>query len=191
MSISISREVAHRIFASEFNTATHTFKESNDERAPNYLLLPTGERANRVFIVGTLTQLDNIGNESEWWHGRISDPTGIFHIFSGQYQPDSTSSLRKLEPPAYVAVTGKPKTYSKDEDGTITVSIRPESITKVDLATRNRWVAETALLTLERISSFKESPSIYAEQARLHYGDDLNAHKEAALLAIESSIDSL
>jgi hypothetical protein len=50
-----TREVARRVFASEFNDAAYTFKESDDERAPVYLLLPTGERANRVFLVGTLT----------------------------------------------------------------------------------------------------------------------------------------
>ena len=58
MSVSVSREVARRVFANEFNVATHAFKESEDERAPNYILLPTGIRANRVFIVGTLTQLE-------------------------------------------------------------------------------------------------------------------------------------
>ncbi|MFB6177809.1 MAG: DNA-binding protein, partial [Halobaculum sp.] len=51
-----TREVARRVFAAEFNDGSHSFKESEDERAPLYLLLPTGERANRVFLVGTLTE---------------------------------------------------------------------------------------------------------------------------------------
>ncbi|KPN29615.1 hypothetical protein SY89_00329 [Halolamina pelagica] len=38
------REVARRAFATEFNDASHTFKESDDERAPAYQLLPTGRR---------------------------------------------------------------------------------------------------------------------------------------------------
>ena len=190
MSVSVSREVARRVFANEFNVATHTFKESEDERAPNYVLFPTGIRANRVFIVGTLTQLDNIGNDSEWWHGRISDPTGIFHIYSGQYQPNSTSVLRKLDPPTYVAVTGKPNVYSREDDG-LTVSIRPESVTEVDSLTRARWVAETAIQTLERISSFRENPTQYAEKAKTHYGGDLTIHHDAALLALESLTEPL
>ena len=190
MSVSVSREVARRVFASEFNTATHSFKESDDERAPNYILFPSGIRANRVFIVGTLPQLDNIGNDSEWWHGRISDPTGIFHIFSGQYQPNSTSVLRKLDPPTYVAVTGKPNIYSRDDDG-VNVSIRPESVTEVDALTRDRWVAETAIQTLERISSFRETPDQYAEQAKIHYETDLTSHRDAALLALESLTEPL
>ncbi len=33
----------------EFNDASYTFKESDDDRAPVYVLLPTGQRDNRVF----------------------------------------------------------------------------------------------------------------------------------------------
>jgi len=42
MSNAPTREVARRVFASEFNDAEFTFKESDDERAPLYALLPTG-----------------------------------------------------------------------------------------------------------------------------------------------------
>ncbi|MDY7082565.1 MAG: DNA-binding protein, partial [Halobacteria archaeon] len=52
MSTRMQREVAKRVFAGEFRDASHTFKESDDERAPSYLLLPTGQKANRVFVVG-------------------------------------------------------------------------------------------------------------------------------------------
>jgi len=75
-------------------------------------------------------------------------------MYAGQYQPDAASMLRELEPPAYVAVVGKPRTYETD-DGEVNVSIRPESITEVDAATRDRWVVETAERTLERIQHFQ------------------------------------
>ncbi|MFW6265140.1 MAG: DNA-binding protein, partial [Halanaeroarchaeum sp.] len=84
-----TREVARRVFAAEFNDATYTFKESDDERAPLYALLPTGERVNRVFIVGTLTETEDIGNENEYWRGRVVDPTGTFFVYAGQYQPEA------------------------------------------------------------------------------------------------------
>jgi RPA family protein len=42
MAATPTREVARRVFAREFNDATYTFKESDDERAPNFSLLPTG-----------------------------------------------------------------------------------------------------------------------------------------------------
>ncbi|MFC6725032.1 RPA family protein, partial [Halobium palmae] len=150
-----SREVARRVFAEEFNDAGYTFKESDDERAPVYALLPTGERANRVFLVGTLTEKEDVGDDSEYWRGRIVDPTGTFFVYAGQYQPEAASALRELEPPAYVAVVGKPRTYETD-DGQVNVSVRPESITEVDAATRDRWVVETAERTLDRVAAFDD-----------------------------------
>ena len=157
MSSTPTREVARRVFAREFNDATYTFKESDDDRAPVYVLLPTGQRANRVFVVGTLTETQDVGDESEYWQGRIVDPNGdTFFTYAGQYQPDAASMLRELEPPAYVAVVGKPRTY-ETEEGEVNVSIRPESITEVDEATRDRWVTETAQRTIDRISTFEEA----------------------------------
>ena len=180
-----SREVARRVFASEFNDAGFTFTESDDERAPVYALLPTGESSNRVFFVGTLTEKEDVGEDSEYWRGRIVDPTGTFFVYAGQYQPEAASKLRDLEPPAYVAVVGKPRTYETD-DGNVTVSVRPESITPVDADTRDRWVAETAERTLERIDSFGDETNEYARMAREQYGEDLSAYKEAVVSALES-----
>ncbi|MFO7832610.1 MAG: DNA-binding protein [Halohasta sp.] len=183
-----TREVAQRVFAAEFNDASYTFKESEDDRAPVYALLPTGERANRVFFVGTLTETDDVGDDSEYWQGRIVDPTGTFFVYAGQYQPEAASTLRELEPPAYVAVVGKPRTYETD-DGSITVSVRPESITPVDAATRDRWVAETAERTLDRIDAFDEEANEYARMAREQYGEELSAYRETVVEALDSLDD--
>ncbi|KAB1197451.1 MULTISPECIES: RPA family protein [Haloferax] len=180
-----TREVARRVFAQEFNDAGYTFKESDDERAPGYLLLPTGESANRVFLVGTLTEKEDVGEDNEYWRGRIVDPTGTFFVYAGQYQPEAASALRDLEAPAYVAVVGKPRTYETD-DGNINVSVRPESITEVDAATRDRWVTETADRTLERIEQFDDEGNEYARMAREHYDLDPDEYKRAAIAALES-----
>ncbi|MFC7135982.1 RPA family protein [Halobaculum litoreum] len=184
-----SREVARRVFASEYNDASYTFKESDDERAPLYLLLPTGERANRVFIVGTLTEKEDAGEDSEYWRGRIVDPTGTFFTYAGQYQPEAASALRELEPPAYVAVVGKPRTYETD-DGNVNVSVRPESITTVDAATRDRWVAETASRTLDRIEAFDDEGNEYARMARDQYDLPVEEYRDAAVAALQSLDDS-
>ncbi|WP_251341282.1 RPA family protein [Haloplanus halophilus] len=184
MSQAPTREVARRVFASEFNDASHTFKESEDERAPVYLLLPTGERANRVFLVGTLTEKEDVGEDDEYWRGRIVDPTGTFFVYAGQYQPDAASTLRELEPPAYVAVVGKPRTYETD-DGSVNVSVRPESITAVDATTRDRWVAETATRTLERVAAFDDEGDEYARMAREQYDLPVEDYREMALTALE------
>ena len=183
-----TREVAQRAFAAEFNDSSYTFKESDDDRAPVYALLPTGEQANRVFFVGTLTETDDVGEDNEYWQGRIVDPTGTFFVYAGQYQPEAASTLRELEPPAYVAVVGKPRTYETD-DGNVTVSVRPESITPVDAATRDRWVAETAERTLERIEAFDDEANEYARMAREQYGEELSTYKEAIVNALESLED--
>jgi len=185
MSGAPTREVARRAFAAEFNDASHTFKESEDERAPVYLLLPTGEQANRVFVVGTLTEKEDVGEDSEYWRGRVVDPTGTFFVYAGQYQPDAAGMLRELEPPAYVAIAGKPRTYETD-DGTVNVSVRPESITVVDAATRDRWVVETAERTLERVAAFDGDVNQYAAMADQEYDLPVEQYRESAINALES-----
>jgi RPA family protein len=196
-----SREVARRVLAAEFNDASYTFTESDHERAPVYSLLPTGERANRVFVVGTLTETEDVGDDAEYWRGRIVDPTGTFFTYAGQYQPDAAAALRETETPAYVAVVGKPSTYETDE-GDVNVSLRPESITVVDADTRDRWVVEAANLTLDRIDAFDggvpETPSEggeaaesdgYAAMAETEYTPDLGIYRDHVVAALEDLED--
>lgn len=145
-----ARESAKRVFAEEFNDSSHQFKESDGEMAPNYTLLRSGDKANRVFLVGTLTEKEDVGNDSEYWRARVVDPTGTFFVYAGQYQPEAASVLRDIEPPQYVAVVGKVDSYEGDE-GDIMLSVKPEDIAIVDEDTRDRWVAETAEATLGRL----------------------------------------
>lgn len=184
MSAAPSREVARRVFAREFNDATYTFKESNEERAPVYALLPTGERANRVFVVGTLTETEDVGSESEYWQGRVIDPTGTFFVYAGQYQPEAAGVLRETEPPSYVAIVGKPRTYETD-DGTVNVSLRPESISIIDAGTRDRWVAETAMRTIERVETIADANTEYARMADEQYARSVDEYKQSAMSALE------
>jgi len=190
-----TREVARRVFAREFNDASYTFKESDDDRAPVYVLLPTGERANRVFLVGTLTETEDVGEDSEYWQGRVVDPNGdTFFMYAGQYQPDAASMLRELEPPAYVAVVGKPRTYETDE-GDVNVSVRPESISEVDEATRDRWVVEAAERTLDRVrrvtgSEDEAEVDEYVAMAREEYGEDVEPYRQSVVGALESMQDA-
>jgi RPA family protein len=194
------REVAQRAFATEFADATHQFQESDEERAPKYALLPTGERANRVFAVGTLTETEDIDSDSEYWQARVVDPTGTFFVYAGQYQPDAMAFLREADAPQYVAVVGKPSTYeTENDDGEMEtyVSIRPEAIRSVDEVTRDRWVAETAEQTLERTEAFlaqsgrlddvdvdAEATAPAFERARSEYGLDVSPYHEAATDAL-------
>ena len=179
------REVARRAFAREFNDATYAFKESEDELAPNYVLLPTGERANRVFFVGTLTETEDVGSDSEYWQGRVVDPTGTFYVYAGQYQPEAANTLRQIDTPSYVAVVGKPRSYETDE-GETNVAVRPESINQADEPTRDRWVVETANQTIERLQAFDDETNEYAQMAQQEYGGAISPYREEAIAALES-----
>jgi len=182
------REVAQRAFADEFNDASYSFRESDDDRAPVYVLLPTGTKANRVFVVGTLTETEDVGSDEEYWQGRIVGPTGTFFTYAGQYQPEAAGMLRETEPPAFVAIVGKPRTYDTD-DGNTNVSLRPEHLTIVDEAARHRWVIETAERTLDRLEAFDDPNNEYAQMAREQYGDMVVKYQEATIRALESLDD--
>jgi len=151
-----SREVARRIFSEELKSSNYSFREGEDQNqyAPAYLLTPTGAKCNRVFVVGTLTEKDDIGGDTEYWRGRLVDPTGSILIYAGQYQPEAAQILANMEIPAFVAVVGKPNLY-QTEDGNIIISLRAESIQRVDAATRNQWIMDTARRTVERLEALK------------------------------------
>ena len=143
------REVAHRLFAAEFDDAEFSYSESDEERAPNYVVTPTGARVNRLFAVGVLTETDDVNPEMV--RGRVVDPTGAFVTYAGQYQPDALAFLERADPPAFLALSGKARTFEPDDDDVVYSSVRPESVNEVDAETRDRWVVTAAERTLNRI----------------------------------------
>ena len=157
----IGRELAWRIFSAEYNSSRLEIK-GEGERAPSYIVSPLGAMVNRVFLVGVLTDLENIGTGDEpLWKGRLQDPTGNFYISSGQYQPEATAALSKIEAPAFIAVVGKTRTYSPEE-GTMYVSIRPEKVRIVEARERDHWVLETCKATLRRIDAVTDAKEMAA-----------------------------
>ncbi|AGN00120.1 hypothetical protein L593_00825 [Salinarchaeum sp. Harcht-Bsk1] len=149
------REVAHRLFAAEYDDATLEYAESDEERAPNYVVLPSGARVNRLFVVGVLTAVEQVNDDTV--RARIADPTGAFVVYAGQYQPDELAAFQSLEAPAFVAVTGKANTFSPEGSDRVLTSVRPESVTEVDAETRDRWVVATAEHTLARVQTAAEA----------------------------------
>lgn len=205
-----SREVAKRIFAEELKNSNYSFRDGEDQHqyAPSYLLTPTGAKCNRVFIVGTLTEKDDIGSDTEYWRGRVVDPTGSILIYAGQYQPEAAQILACMDAPSYVAVVGKPNLYRTD-DGNIIISLRAESISRVDENTRNQWIIDTARRTLERLDTLKNAspipasgefttadnvpassasstPAQDADRALQHYHTDIGHFREMVLRALTS-----
>jgi hypothetical protein len=144
-----SREIAYRLFAAEFDDASFSYSESDEERAPNYVVTPTGARVNRLFAVGVLTEVEPVNDDV--LRGRIVDPTGAFVSYAGQYQPDEMAFLDRASPPAFVALSGKARTFQPDDSDRVFTSVRPESMSRVDADTRDRWTVSTAEATLDRV----------------------------------------
>ena len=167
-----NREIARRLFAAEFDDATLSYSESDEERAPNYVVTPTGARVNRLFAVGVLTEVEQVNEDS--LRGRVVDPTGAFVTYAGQYQPDEHAFLSRAEPPTFVALSGKARTFEPEDSDRVFTSVRPESINEVDAETRDRWVVSAAERTLHRIAVFAE-----AIDSELR-GDDLREALENA-----------
>jgi hypothetical protein len=177
------REPAWRIFAAEYNDATMEIK-GGGEKIPSYVVTPLGSKVNRVFITGVLTDVENVSEGGEYLRAHLSDPTGVFTIYSGQYQPEATHKLQGIEVPAFVAVIGKVRTYVPEE-GTLYVSLRPELVREVNADARDRWIIETCMQTKQRISAIGEAmkmtqPNVY-DLRKLGYGRELSEGIVAAL----------
>lgn len=181
------REPARRVFAEEFNQATHVFKAGDSEQSPNYALLPSGERANRVLFIGTITDKEEVGGGG--LRARVSDPTGTFFIYAGQYQPEAQAALGGIEPPEYVAVVGKPEVFSPEDSDDVYVSVRAERIVTIDEAFRHVWVRDAAEQTLNRLQALNESDGEFEtpdDDVYEHYGEEVvNSVSETVVTALE------
>lgn len=150
----MKRETAWRVFAGEYNDSTLETR-GEEERAPSYVITPLGAKVNRLFVVGVLTDVENITESGELLRAHVSDPTGIFTLYTGQYNPEATKALSEIDVPAFVSIVGKSRTY-EPEEGVLYVSIRPEIVREVDEQTRDRWILETCEHTKERIEATHE-----------------------------------
>ncbi|MDG6223917.1 MAG: hypothetical protein QCI82_00210 [Candidatus Thermoplasmatota archaeon] len=202
------RETAQRLFAVEYNSSRFEDR-AIEENAPNYVITPLGSHVNRLFFMGVLMNKTNTGTgDLPNFKAEVRDPTGTFYLYAGQYQPQPLAVLSHLEPPALVGVVGKVRTFTK-EDGTFYSSVKPESIFKVDVPQRDRWVLETSRFTLERIKAYEdvlemEEPSLEllaekghptragecALDALRHYGrSEVKAYADAVKIALMAVVE--
>jgi len=178
------REPARRVFAAELRECRYQFRDGEDEKSPTFVLLPTGERCNRIFLVGTLTEKQRQGDQNIFYRGRVVDPSGTFFIMAGSYQPEAMQQIAKIDTPAFVAVIGKPNLY-QTPDGAFLVSVRVESITVVDKETRDLWVLDTAARTLDRIDMTAKGTSPDVIKAKEQYpGIDVAVFRKTAYDAL-------
>lgn len=167
-----ARETAWRLFSSELNTATYEIK-GDDDKSPSYLVTRLGAMVNRVLIAGVLTEKENTGTDDEpMWRGRIQDlATGNFFINVGRYQPEAAAAMADIDAPAFVAVIGKVRTYTTDDER-VFVSIRPENIVKITEDIRAQWILDAARSTWDRLNKMKRATSVegLSERALLEKG---------------------
>ncbi len=179
------RETAFRIFADEFNRSTIKL-EGTSEYSPNYVITPLGAKINRVFVVGVLTDVENLGTpEDPFFRAKVSDTTGHFFLSAGQYNPAAAAVLADIQFPTFVAVVGKVRTF-EPEDGGFFVSVNPEVIKEVDEKTRDFWCVRSAKATKERIEAYLEADKMQKPDAEEleNLGFSPQA-SEGAVLALE------
>jgi len=182
------RQPAKRVFAQDLNQATHSFtrpEDGEEDRAPNFSLLPSGEAANRVFVVGTLMETKDVGTDSEYWRGTVMAASESVSVYAGEYQPEAMQLLSSTETPCYVAVIGKIHSYETDYG--INVSLQPEHISVVDEAVRDSWVAETLDATQDRLGALESGETEEADAVLAVYEGN-TADVEAA---VEDAVEEL
>jgi len=181
----MKRETAWRVFAGELNDSTFEMK-GEGEKAPSYIVTPLGAKINRLFVIGVLTDVESISEGGDLVRAHISDPTGVFTLYSGSYQQDVTNALTSIEVPAFVAVVGKVRTYSPEE-GVLYVSVRPENVMEVNAEIRDKWILETCRNTKDRIEAMFEAmkmnePNVY-DLHKLGFSKNLS---EGVVLALKN-----
>jgi len=151
-----SRQPAKRVLAPELTTAHlqvegETDDDDEDTNAPNFLVLPSGDGANRVLMVGVATAIKDVGEGEEYLRLRCTDPDGnVFFTYAGQWSKGPKATLTDLEVPSHVAIVGKPKTY--EQEGEVFVSLNPESISEISPDQYNDMLVEATEATVERFT---------------------------------------
>ena len=171
------REVAWRVFAGELNDSS-LVEKGEEERAPTYVITPLGARINRVYIVGVVSDLENVASQDEpMWRAKVVDPTGTMYVSAGQFQPEAAIAMSKLSIPSFVAIIGKVRVYSPEE-GVMYISISPEVVKEVNREMRDVWVLDGARALKHRLEAYNEAanmdPPLVEELVNLGYSDTLS-----------------
>jgi len=189
-----SRQRAVRALASELNAAhtVHTREEDEgDDRAPKFIVLPSGAGANRVLMAGVVTGIEDVGADDEYLRMECTDVTGEkFFSYAGQYSPDAKATMKDLESPAFVSVVGKPKTYEND-DGDVYVSVNPESIQAIGRSEYMRLLSQVADATVERIANDTGEELFRGLASTLHTGEEREAIYDSAIEVLEQVLDDV
>lgn len=161
----MAREAAWRIFAYEFNKSTIQVK-NGEGYSPTYVVSPSGAKMSRVFVVGVLTEVENVRPNKDVWRGYVADPTGSFSVYEGNYRSKGASFFSDAQVPQYVAILGRARLYTRDD--TTYASIWSNETSATTEKARDNWVMTTAERTLDRLEALKIglSSGLHAEALR-------------------------
>ena len=201
-------EPAMRVFARELQETTQELDLGGGDMSANYFLLPSGEKVNRMFVVGTIISDECITHREEYsmYNAYLSDTTedrSRVYFTAGEYAPDTvTSTLRQLDEdgnyPYRVALKGKVDTYEKD-DGEVLVSLRPETLINLSAEDNGRqlqrqWLYETLDQTIGRFDAEEgdrvENGVDLVEAAKTHYPEVREELREDLLEIAERQADA-
>lgn len=159
-----TREPAYRVLAKELMVSTEQYKlEPDQEKSPNYLVLPSGKDVNRVLVSGSVTTIEEVSEG--YWKAKITDGSGSQSlVFAGEWEREVANKLRQTDAPEFVSVVGKPQV--DEMGGNMITSIRPEEFNTVTSQVRNYRIYESAKHTLSRLGSEDSTKS------RDHYDEE-------------------
>ncbi len=179
------RQISKYLFAKEVRATNIQYIVENKDNQFNSMhsVTPTGQDVGRVFICGTLTEVEDIGNDNPYYKGRLVDQTGAISIYAGNYQPDALKVIEEIVPPVHIAVIGKISMF-QTEDGTNIPSIRPESITEIDEDNIRTWTFMAAKNLIEHIEGTDGGKA--RKMATEAYGDVSEEYKTMAVDALKS-----
>jgi len=179
------RQIAKYLFAKEIKATNVQYAIEVEDNKFNSMhsVTPTGQDIGRVYICGTLTEIEDIGTDDPYYKGRLVDQTGAISIYAGNYQPDALKAMEEIVAPAHIAVIGKISMF-ETEDGTKIPSVRPESITEIDEDTIRTWTFMTAKNLIEHINDTSESKA--RTMATETYGDVKEEYKTMAMDALRT-----
>jgi RPA family protein len=195
-----SRKPANYLLAHEFNDCTLQYKESDADMAPNWAVFPTGLKANRVFVTGTLMEVvvhnEDSEEKSKVVTAKINDTTsGGNYIVNAvtEHTPDPAFNLEdNLEPPVPVSVVGKIRVTEGEDE--VFQSIKPESVNEISTEERDVGLLHAAEHSLKRAAKFNGNQDLDialdgAAEAREEYGADVSEYHENAVEVLESLRD--
>jgi len=164
------RSSVTKIPIAELTRTTHALPKGEDQYEAQTYLSPAGRTIAKVMICGTAIEKEDVGKDSSHWRVRISDPSGTVQVYADMYQPEAAAVIAQLEIPCFVAVVGKLHIY-EPESGSHRVSIRPDSVTIIDIdgKARDDFILDASLSLIRSVrktddETMKRVADIYGEK---------------------------